>query len=89
MRERIYSDGMMNKQTRVFNFQCFLCVLPLPLSGTFKGHKIGMAFLGGLFLVQGFFGVLLEALRFFLGFVGSPREFLGLDFWLLSIIPVT
>ena len=26
MRERIYSDGMMNIQTRVFNFQCFsLC----------------------------------------------------------------
>ena len=26
MREGIYSDGKMNKQTRVFNFQCFsLC----------------------------------------------------------------
>ena len=42
MRERIYSDGMMNKQTRVFNFQCFFCVIALPLSGTFQGHKISM-----------------------------------------------
>ena len=74
MRERTYSDGMMNKQARVFNFQCF-CVIALPLSGTFLGHKIVMGFFGGQFLVQGFFGVLLEALRIFL----------GLDFWLHSI----
>ena len=38
-----------------------------------------MGFLGGKFLVQGFFWVLLEALGIFL----------GLDFWLHSIIPVT
>ena len=57
----------------------FLCVIALPLSGTFKGHKIGMGFLGGWFWVQGFFGVLLEALGIFL----------GLDFWPHSIIPVT
>ena len=67
MRERIYSDGMMNKQTRVFNFQCFLCVRALPLSGTFKGHKIGMGFLGGLIFGPGIFW----------GFAGSPREFFG------------
>ena len=47
----------------------FLCVIALPLSGTFKGHKIGM----------GFFWVFLEALGIFL----------GLDFWLHSIIPIT
>ena len=45
MRERIYSDGMMNKQTRVFNFQCLsLC---FSITGTFKGHKSGMGFFGG------------------------------------------
>ena len=38
-----------------------------------------MGFFGGQFLVQEFFGVLLEALGIFL----------GLDFWLHSIIPVT
>ena len=60
-------------------FNVFLCAIALPLSGSFKGHKIGMGFFGGLFLVQGFFWVLLEALGIFL----------GLDFWLHSIIPVT
>ena len=44
-----------------------------------KGHKIGMGFFWGQFLVQGSFGVLLEALGIFL----------GLGFWLHSIIPVT
>ena len=38
-----------------------------------------MGFFGGQFLVQGFFGVLLEVLGIIL----------GLDFWLYSIIPVT
>ena len=57
----------------------FLCVIALPLSGTFKGHKIGMGFFGGQFLVQAFFGVLLQALEIFV----------GLDFWFHSIIPVT
>ena len=36
-----------------------------------------MGFFGGQFLVQGFFGVLLEVLGIIL----------GLDFWLYSIIP--
>ena len=45
------------------------------------GHKIGMGFFGGEFLVQGIFW----------GFAGSPwlGIFLGLDLWLHSIIPVT
>ena len=45
----------------------FLCVMALPLPGTFKGHKISMGFLEGKFLVQGFFGVLLEAQEIFFG----------------------
>ena len=57
----------------------FLCVIALPLSGTFKGHKIGMGFFGGQSLVQGVFGVLLEALGISL----------RLGFSLRSIIPVT
>ena len=58
-----------------------VCIVPwhYPFVEHFKGHKIGMGFFGGLFLVQGFFWVLLEALGIFL----------GLDFWLHSIIPVT
>ena len=67
MRERIYSDGIMNK------------IIALPLSGTFKGHKIGKGFLGGLNFSPGILG----------GFAGSPWDFLGLDFWLHLIIPVT
>ena len=47
MREKICSDGIMNEQTRVFDLQCFLCVVALPPFGTFKGHKIGMVFFGG------------------------------------------
>ena len=53
----------------------FLCVIALPLSETFKGHKIALGFFGVTFLVQGFFWVLLKVL--------------GLDFWLHSIINVT
>ena len=49
----------------------------LILFGNFR--KFGMGFFGGGFLVQGFFGVLLEALGIFLGF----------DFCLHSIIPIT
>ena len=49
IRERIYSDGMMNK------------IIALPLSGTFKGHKIGMGFGPGIFW----------------DFAGSPRDFFG------------
>ena len=62
MRERIYSDGMMNKKHECSICNVFLCVIALPLSGTFKGHKIGMGFLGpGIFF----------------GFAGSPRDFFG------------
>ena len=68
MRERIYSDGMMNKQKPKCSISnVFLSVTALPLSGTFKGQKICMGFFGGQYLVQGFFGVLLEALGIFLG----------------------
>ena len=79
MKERIYSDGIMDKQHECSISNVFLCVIALPLSGIFKGFKIGMGFLGGQFLVQGFFWVLLEALGIFL----------GLGFWLHLIIPVT
>ena len=66
----MYSDGMMNKKKPECSISnVSLSVIALPLSGTFKGQKIGMGFFGGQFLVQGFF--------------------LGLDFWLHSIIPVT
>ena len=42
-------------------------------------RKVVIGFLGGLILVQGFFGVLFEALTIFLGFDFCPH----------SIIPVT
>ena len=58
---------MMNKQTRVLNFQCFSLCYSLPLSGTFKGHKIGTGVLGGLIFVTGSFW----------GFAGSPKDFFG------------
>ena len=46
----------------------FNCVVALPLSGPFKGHKIGMGFIWGLIFGPGiFWGVLLEALGTFLG----------------------
>ena len=57
MRERVYSDGMMNKQHECSISNAFLCVIALPLSGTFEGHKIGMGVFWGQFLVQGFFWV--------------------------------
>ena len=52
MRERIYSDGMMNKQT-ISNV--FLCVIALPLSGTLKGTKSAWDFLGVNFWSRDFF----------------------------------
>ena len=52
----MYSDVMMNKQTRVFIFHCLSWVLALLLSGTFKGHKIGMGFFGVNFWSRDFFG---------------------------------
>ena len=60
MRERIYSDGMMNKQTRVFNFQCFsLCYSITPFwHGIFWGLIFGPGFLGFCWKPLGFFWVL-------------------------------
>ena len=50
-----------------------LRVIELPLSGTFKGHKIGVNFWS----------------RDFFGFCWKPQGFFfGLDFWLHSIISV-
>ena len=49
------------------------------LSGNFKAWKFGMEFFGALSFSPGIF----------LGFVGSPRDFLGFDFCPHSIIPVT
>ena len=69
MRERIYSDGtcMMNKQTRVFNFQCFsLCYSITPFLN-FEGPQNRHGIFGGLNLGPGMF----------LAFAGSPRDFFG------------
>ena len=38
---------------------------------------------------HGIFWGLIFGRGIFLGFAGSPRDFLGLDFWLYSVIPVT
>ena len=43
--------------------------------GNFKARKFGMEFFGGNFWS-----------RYFLGFVGEPRDFLGFDFPTRSII---
>ena len=51
----------------VYKTSTFLCVIALPLSGTFKGNKIGTGFFGGLIFGPGIF----------LGFAGSPRDFFG------------
>ena len=61
---------MMNKQTPEHERSIsngVLCVIALPLSGTFKGHKIGMGFFWGLIFGPGIF----------LGFAGSPKDFFG------------
>ena len=50
----------------------FLCAIALPLSGTFKGHKISM----------GFFFLLIFRPGIFWGFAGSPRDSFGS--WLLA-----
>ena len=60
-------------------YNVFLCVIALPLSGTFKGHKISLGIFGESIFGPGIFGVLLEGLGILL----------CLDFWLDSIIPVT
>ena len=49
-----------------------LCVIALPLSGNFKGHKIGMGFFGGLIFGPGIFWC----------FAGSLKDFFGS--WLLA-----
>ena len=57
MRERIYSDGMMNKQTRVFNFQCFsLCYSTTPFLELLRATKSAWDFLGVNFWSRDFFG---------------------------------
>ena len=50
-----------------------LCVIASPLSGTFKGYKIGMGFFGGLIFCPGIFW----------GFAGSPKDF----FWSWLLAP--
>ena len=79
MRERVYSDGMMNIQTRVFNFQCFSSCYSITPFWNFWGpqNRHGI-FLGSIF-GPGIFWGFLEALGIFL----------GLDFWFHLIIPVT
>ena len=56
MRERIYSDGMMNKQTRVFNFQFFSLCYSITPFWNFKGpqNRHGI-FLGVNFWFRDFF----------------------------------
>ena len=51
----------------MYKTSTFFSVIALPLSGTFKGHKIGMGFFWG-----SIFGP-----EIFLGFAGSPRDFFG------------
>ena len=63
----MYSDGTMNKQTRVFNLQCFsLCYSITPfwnLQGPQNRH--------------GVFWWLIFGPGIFLGFTGNPRDFFG------------
>ena len=71
---------MMNKQTRVFNFQCFsLCYSIAPSWNFYWGPQNRHGIFWGLIFGPGIFWVLLEALGIFL----------GLDFWLHSITPVS
>ena len=79
MRERIYSDGMMIKQTWVFNFQCFSLCYSITPFWNFWGPQNR----------HGIFWRLIFGPGIFWGFAGSPKDFLGLDFWLHSIISVT
>ena len=72
MRERIYSDGMMNIQTRVFNFQCFSLRYSITPFWNFWGPQNRRGIFWGLIFGPGIF----------LGFAGSPRDFLGS--WLLA-----
>ena len=58
---KLNSDGTMTKQTQTFNFGMFL------MFKNFKGKK---------FCLAGIFGVLIVSPGNFLGFVGSPRDFL-------------
>ena len=72
MRERIYSDGMMNKRTRVFNFQFFSLCYSITPFWNFKGPQNQHGIFWGLILGSGIF----------LGFAGSPRDFFVS--WLLA-----
>ena len=72
MRERIYSDGMMNKRTRVFNFQFFSLCYSITPFWNFKGPQNRHGIFWGLILGSGIF----------LGFAGSPRDFFVS--WLLA-----
>ena len=65
MRERIYSDGMMNKRTRVFNFQFFSLCYSITPFWNFKRPQNRHGIFWGLILGSGIF----------LGFAGSPRDF--------------
>ena len=57
MRKRIYSDGMMNKQTRVFNFRCFFFVIShYPFLELLGATKSAWDFLGVNFWSRDFFG---------------------------------
>ena len=67
MRERIYSGGMMNKQTRVLNFQCFsLCYSITPFLELLRATKSAWEFWGVNF-----------GTGIFWGFAGSPKDFFG------------
>ena len=72
MRGRIYSDGMMNKQTRVFNFQCFSLCYSITPFWNFQGPQNRHGIFWGSIFGPGSF----------LGFAGSPRDFFGS--WLLA-----
>ena len=70
LREGLYSDGMMNKQTQVFNFQCFsLCYsINYPFLELLRATKPP----GDFFCIGVNFGP-----GIFWGFAGSPRDYFG------------
>ena len=64
-RKRIYSDGMMNKQTRVFNFQCFSLCYSITPFWNFQGPQNRHGIFWGSIFGPGILLVLLEALGIF------------------------
>ena len=72
LKERIYSGGMMKKQTWVFNFQCFSLCFSITPFWNFYGPQNRHGIFWGLIFGPGIF----------LGFAGSPRDFFGS--WLLA-----